>query len=409
MIDYSKLTLRNLIDENLLVTAQKKMRNLSNLSVVTIDTDGNTFGETVSSTPFCELICSSNKGATLCQKSKLILSEKVLKNKKCQVYDCQMGLKNCIAPIIVDDILLGSVIIGQFFSEGEEYKKNQFNIKKLSRELNLPEEKVKEAILKIPIVSKEYILNCLECCEFLSSYFTEIATKSITEKKLLHQTEEKLNFEYKAKEANLKTLGTQINPHFLFNTLNSITRMAFLEDSPKTEEMIYCLSDLLRYNLKQNEEFPTIDSELQNIERYLYIQRIRYKDRIKYSIDVEDELLSFRIPPMILQSIVENAIIHGLEPKVEGGNIYISSEIRNGDIKIIVKDTGVGIPSKKISKLLGNDTKSHLGLGIHSSHHRLNTYFGSDYGLKIYSNENAETTVEINLPGFKELSPLPKN
>jgi two-component system, LytTR family, sensor kinase len=409
MSDYSNLTLRNLIDENLLVAAQKKMCNLLNLSVVTIDPEGNMFGEMVNSTPFCQLICSSNKRSILCRKSKLIQGERVLDDRECRVYDCQMGFKNCIAPIIVDDIFLGSVIIGQFFSEGEEYKKNQFNIKKLSRELGLPEDKIQEEILKISIVSKKDILNYLGCCEFLSCYFSEIAMKSITERKLLHQMKEKQKFEEKAEKAELKTLGAQINPHFLFNTLNSITRMAFLENSPNTEEMIYCLSDLLRYNIKQNEEFPTIDSELQNIKRYLFIQCIRYKDRIKYSIDVPDESLGFRIPSMILQPIVENAIIHGLEPKIEGGTIYISGEVKNNNLKIIVKDTGVGISSKKIREIHSTDTKPHMGLGFHGSHHRLNTYFGPDYGLKIRSNENIETIVEINLPCFKELSPSHKS
>jgi len=406
MLDYNNLSLKDLIDEKLLVNAQKKMCKLLNFSIVTIDADGNVFGEMVSSTPFFQLICSTNKGVTFCEKYKFIFNEKVLKDRKCQVYDCHMGIKNCIAPIIVDDVFLGSVIIGQFFSESEIFKKNNFNVKRLSKELELPEDKMQEAIMKIPVASEENILNFLECCEFLSNYFTEVATKIVTEKKLLHQTQEKLKFEDKAEKAILKTLGAQINPHFLFNTLNSITRMAFLENSPNTEEMIYCLSDLLRYTLKQNEEFPTIDSELENIKKYLFIQSIRFGDRIKYDIDVPNELLSYRIPAMVLQPIVENAIIHGLEPKVEGGTICISGEIIDNNINIIVKDTGIGISSRKIKELLNADTKNPVGLGVYNSHQRLNTYFGHDYGLNIYSEENVKTKVEIFLPCFKELTPL---
>jgi two-component system, LytTR family, sensor kinase len=408
MNEYINLTLENLINEDLLIAAQKLMCNLLDLSVVTIDSDGNMFGKMLNPTSFCQ-ICSSNKYSTSCCKSKFALSGNVSEDRKSHIYDCDMGLKNCISPIIVDNIFLGSVIIGQFFSEGEEYKKNQFNVKKLSNELGFTKDKIQESILQIPIVSEKEIINCLQSCEFLSSHFTEIARKTINEKKLLYQKEEILKFKDKIQKAQLKTLGAQINPHFLFNTLSSITRMAFLEDSPNTEEMIHCLSDLLRYNLKQNEEFPTIDSELQNIKRYLFIQGIRFRDRIKYSIDVEEQLLNYRIPTMILQPIVENAIVHGLEPKVEGGNICISSEIRNGNIKILIKDSGVGIPLKKINSLLNEDNNSNPGLGINNSHQRLKTYFGSDYGLKIYSNENIETTVEINLPCFKELSPLHKN
>lgn len=403
MLDCS-LPLKSLIDESLIVAAQRNMSNLLNLSVVTIDRDGNILGDT---TPFCQLICPSNRNVISCRKKEFVNIVNVKDTS--QVYDCHIGLRNCISPIIVDNVLLGTVIIGPFVSKGEEYKKDQLNIEKLSKESSIEKDKIQEAVFKIPVASQENILNYLRCCEFLSSYFSEIASKNIIEKKLLIQIQEKLKFEKEAKKAKLKTLEAQINPHFLFNTLNSITRMAFLENSPNTEEMIYCLSGFLRYTLKQNEEFPTIDSELQNIKRYLYIQSLRYKDRINYSIDIADELLNYRIPSMILQPIVENAIIHGLEPKVEGGNIHISSEIRNGNIKIFVEDTGIGISPKKINELLNTHTETPAGLGIHSSHHRLNAYFGSEYGLKIYGNKNTGTVVEIYLPCFKELSPSLKS
>lgn len=409
MSDYSSITLRNLIDENLITTAEKRICNLVELSIVTIDPDGNVIGEKVNSTPFCELICSSENGKAFYHRWNLILNEKILRDKTCRVYENQMGFKSCIAPIIADDIFLGSVIVGQFFTEGEEYKRNQFDIKKLSRELSLPEDKIQQAILKLPTASEKSVSNYMGCCEILSDYFTEIVRKNITEKKLLQKTQENLRFKDEVEKAELKTLGAQINPHFLFNTLNSITRMALLEDSPRTEEMVYCLSDLLRYSIKQNEEFPTIDSELENIKKYLFIQCIRYKDRLKYSIDVPDELLSFRIPSMILQPLVENAIVHGLEPKIEGGDIHISCENKNDNMKILIKDTGIGIPEEKIISLLNTGAKAHTGLGVYSSNQRLKTYFGSDYGLKIYSNKHIETTVEINLPCFKEITLLYKN
>lgn len=409
MSDYSSLALRNLIDENLITTAEKRMCNLLDLSIVTVDTDGNVLGEKINSNSFCELICSSENGKTFYKQWNLILNEKVLKDRMCRVYEGKMGLKSCIAPIIAEGILVGSVIIGHFFTEGEEYKKDKFDIKGLSVELSLPEDKIQQAVLKLPVASEKCVLKYMECCEVLSDYFTEVARKNIAEQKLLQQVQENIRFKDEVEKAEIKTLGAQINPHFLFNTLNSITRMALLEDSPRTEEMIYCLSDLLRYSIKQNEEFPTIQSELENVKKYLFIQCIRYKDRLKYSIDVPNELLSFRIPSMILQPLVENAIIHGLEPKIEGGDIRISCEFENDNIKILIKDTGIGIPEKKIVNLLNDDTKTCRGLGVYSSHQRLRTYFGCDYGLKIYSNKNIETTVEINLPCFKEITPVHKN
>ncbi|MBU5438884.1 PocR ligand-binding domain-containing protein [Tissierella sp. MSJ-40] len=407
MINQENLTLWDLIDLEVLANSQKKIANLSSFPIFTAAPDGNAFGEMMNCTPFCQLIRSSAKGAFLCQKSESMISKVSFKKGQCQVHDCHMGLKNCAVPIVIDGLFLGSVLGGQFFVEGEEYKKYQFNIEKLSKEFNISKDELKDAISKIPVVPEKYVFDCLEYCEFLADYITEIGMRNVTKKKLLNQIEKNLEFQKKAKMAELKTLEAQINPHFLFNTLNSIARMAFFEDSPNTEEMIYCLSDLLRYNLKEIEEFPTINSELQNIERYLFIQNIRYKDRLKYYIDVPEELLSYRIPSMILQPIVENAIVHGLEPKAEGGIIYISSEIKKEKIIIMIKDTGVGIPSKKLNYLLTNPEES-MGLGVKNSHNRLNTYFGPDYGLRISSVENVETIVEIHFPCFKELSPIPK-
>lgn len=112
---------------------------------------------------------------------------------------------------------------------------------------------------------------------------------------------------------------------------------------------------------------------------------------------------------MLLQPIVENAIIHGLEPKIEGGSIYITSEMKNNTIKILIRDTGVGIKPRKLKDVMTDGITSNTGLGIHNSHQRLQRYFGSDYGLKITSHENIETIVEINLPYFKELAPLHQN
>lgn len=409
MSDQSNMTLKSLINDKLLMDAEHRMTKLLDISIVTVDPDGAAIGEIVNPTPFIKLLCSTEKGKRLYSRSNKVLCEKLKRDRTCRVYECQIGFKCCIAPVIVEDLFLGAVIIGQFFSEDEKYKKNQLFMKKISDELQILEQEIKDSVQQLPVVSEKRVMNFIECSEFLSGYFSELAIKGITEKKLVHETMEKMKFEEEAEKAQLKTLGAQINPHFLFNTLNSITRMAYMENSPKTEEMIYCLSDLLRYSIKQSEEFPTIGSELQNIMKYLFIQSIRYKDRLKYSVNIPEELMSYRIPAMILQPIVENAIVHGLEPKPEGGDIYITSETNGEKIKILVKDTGVGIPLKTIGNLLGQDAESSRGLGIYSSHQRLNTYFGSDYGLKIYSNENIETTVEINFPCFKEISPINRN
>lgn len=383
------LTMRSLIDERQLLTAQIMMGSLINLSVSTIDTDGNVYQEHTDSPSRCPLAAAPVPCTFTCMKEKAVLHKSLTAHPISQICECQWGMKNCISPVIVENVCLGAVVIGHFRVEETAGECRQTHADRLS---------------EIPVVQPGTLKKLLDYGDFLSGYFSEIAAKKIAEQKLQTEMQEKLKYAEESQKAQLKTLSAQINPHFLFNTLNSITRMAFLEDAENTKEMTYCLSDLLRYNLKQTEEFPTIGSEIENIRRYLHIQDIRYNDRIRHHIDIPSQLADFRIPSMLLQPIVENAIVHGLEPKIEGGSIYITGEVCSSGINIVIRDTGVGFKPRRLKDIFSDEARSSMGLGIHNSHQRLQRYFGPDYGLKITSRENEETVVEIRLPCFKELA-----
>lgn len=221
----------------------------------------------------------------------------------------------------------------------------------------------------------------------------------------IHMTNLELYEERKKSDlAKLKTLESQMNPHFIFNTLNSINRMAFFEDAPKTEEMLYTLSDFLRYNLKDFEEFPSLKKEIENIKRYLFIQEIRFGERLKYSINIDNKLLDYRIPSMMIQPLVENAIIHGIQPKAKGGIINIDIEKNEDNILVKIIDTGIGMDCKKIDSLL-KDNSRDVGLGISNSNNRIKSYFGEEYGLDIISEMDNKTIVQIRIPPFKTLNP----
>ncbi|MHC1749692.1 MAG: sensor histidine kinase [Cellulosilyticaceae bacterium] len=294
------------------------------------------------------------------------------------LYTSSQGCSFCIIPIHVDNIFIGTVISGAF------YRAENLNIKNSSPDLL--------------VLSEPEIMKRIETCNFLAHYFEQFYKNELMKKELLEYQEA-------SSKAYLKVLESQINPHFLFNTLNSIARMAFLENSPNTEDLIYCLSDLLRYSIQQTEDFPTIGNEIQNIEKYLFIQHTRYSDRLNYTIYIPEEITQYRIPCMILQPIVENAIVHGIEPKADGGTIFIEAQLRNNHVVISVRDTGVGMSSQKLKMLLTPEN-SNPHIGVINPHQRLIKYFGLDYGLKISSSPNIGTTVEIHLPCFKEMSIL---
>lgn len=400
----SDIRLEEILDVDVLMDAQKMLSDLLGCSVITADTEGNTVGDMVNFSPFCTLIRSSREGARRCQANGAKLSYESYLHNCAWSHDCHMSLRDCAAPIVVNGKYLGAVLGGQAFVEGEEFKRNQIPVAKLSEELDLPEEKLKEAVMEIPIVSEDYIHSCMECYAFLASYFAQMGIKNQTQKDLLKESNEKLAFQKEAQEAKLKTIEAQINPHFLFNTLNSIARMAMFESAPETEEMIYCLSDFFRYNLSKKEAFPLIKDEIENIKRYLHMQKMRYKDKLTYHIDADKSLKPFRVPSMILQPIVENAIIHGLEPTSKEGTIFIKCIKSKGDIIITVTDNGVGISKERLADILDSmESENSNGIGISNSNGRLKAYFGSSYGLKITSEINKGTKVTIQFPGIKNI------
>ena len=393
----------DIIDINTLRDIQNKLAKLINFPTITVDINGIPVCEENNFTPFCRLIRSSPEGRKKCILCDSQAGFIAMREKKPRHYNCHTGLIDCVAPIIVNDLYLGSVLGGQVLVRGEK-DINSLDLEKISKECNIPLKKLKEIAKTIPIVDSQYVEDCVSFYRLLANYIAHLGMVRLTQEQLLKESKEKIKLEQQAKKAQIKTIKAQVNPHFLFNTLNTIARMALIEDAPKTEELIYNLSDLLRYNLRNLEVLPKIKDEMENIERYLFIQSLRYSDRIFYKINIDKEVLDFRIPTMTLQPIVENCLVHGLETKVDGGTIEITGKLTgHNDLIIKVSDNGKGIDSAvlRILNNLDNLDKDIFGIGIQNTHNRIRHYFGENYGLKIESQLNIGTTVYIKIPQIK--------
>ena len=195
-----------------------------------------------------------------------------------------------------------------------------------------------------------------------------------------------------------------MNPHFLFNALNSIARTALLEGSKETEELIYDLSNYLRYTIKNTSDTPTIDEELNNLNNYLNIQKARFGDKIICDIYVDDSIRSCRIPSMTLQPLVENSYIHGLKDCMAGGVIKVdikrNSRIHENDILIQIYDNGCGISDEIIELLQTEEDMDNpaFGLGLVNTQTRIKKMYGSEYGITIESKMYEHTKIDILLP-----------
>lgn len=395
-----KFGLTDIIDLGTLRNIQEKMGKLVNVPQITTDKDGIPVGKISNFIPFCRLLRSSPKGSAQCilcdRQAGLLATEE----KQRRIYTCHAGLIDSATPIIVNDLYLGSVLGGQVLINGEK-SRDSIDVERISREFSISLDVLKVAVEFIPLVSREELENSVECYSLLANYIDQIGVNRLAQEKLLMESKEKLLLEKKARQMNLKTLLAQIHPHFVFNTLNSIARMALVEDAHQTEELIYKLSDLLRYNLKNANYFSKIRDDISNIERYLFIQCLRFKDRISYAIDIDESIMDYRIPPMILQPFVENCMIHGLETKKEGGKIEIVGRLlSNKEIEIKITDNGKGINPEVLNLIRQMDGTSNLrtGIGLINTYERMKHYFSDRCGLTIESTLDVGTCVSIRIP-----------
>ena len=218
---------------------------------------------------------------------------------------------------------------------------------------------------------------------------------------------ERAETEKRLEAARMDLLQSQIKPHFLFNTLNTISGMAEIEEAEVTESMIRSLSRLFRYNLHTTDQFVSLSQELEVNRDYLYLQQMRFGDRVLYEFIPElgsreaEELSDIQVPVFLLQPLVENAVIHGISRKEQGGKITISSGKTDDALHIRVADTGVGMDPETLqglkNKLAGAPSDVHVGIGIGNLYQRLNTLYGED-SLRISSESGEGTQIDVTIP-----------
>ncbi|MCH4886737.1 sensor histidine kinase [Acidaminobacter sp. JC074] len=190
------------------------------------------------------------------------------------------------------------------------------------------------------------------------------------------------------REYELNALHSQINPHFLYNTLDTIVWMAEFNDSEKVIEVTKALSQFFRISLSKGQELINLESEIDHVRQYLFIQKMRYEDELNYSLELQDDLEDFKIPKIVLQPLVENAIYHGIKEKADEGHIDIKC-YKTDQVYIVIKDDGVGFDSKKGNLKLG-------GVGLENVKKRIKlVYPDSDFIVDSKKNVGTEITIVI--------------
>jgi two-component system LytT family sensor kinase len=196
-------------------------------------------------------------------------------------------------------------------------------------------------------------------------------------------------------EAKLAALTSQINPHFLFNTLNSVASL--IRTNPEqARRVVYKLSSILRRLLRQTDNLTTLREELAFIDNYMAIELVRFADKLNYVQEVDPETLDTLVPSMLLQPLIENSIRHGLSSKVDGGMIRVRSRLSEGRLHLLVEDDGVGIAEEKLATLFEQE-----GIGVNNVNERLKVLFGAEYRMWIDSKPGEGTRTGIELPASR--------
>jgi ligand-binding sensor protein len=367
---------------------------------------------------FCRNMFFSREGHRRCVRSNAIGERRAYEIGGPYIYHCHAGLVDVSAPIIVNGSHVGSVSCGQILLEPLT---NAYRDRVRRRLAQFPEEfqlLQMRALEQVQVVPLKRVRGLAQLLSVVANNIVNLIISNTREKEINIQTAKLLdeikarsllekeikNAQLSAKEAELKALQAQINPHFLYNTLDSIQWLAVLRGAEDIQKTIQCLGQLLRHSLDRKSVIVNVSKELEQIRSYLFIQKMRYGEKLSYRINMEPGVLDFELPKLVLQPIVENAILHGVEPKAGSGNVCIEGWLHKGDQAIIeITDDGVGMAEGTLSQLnaslrseLEGGRSQHLGLA--NVHKRLMYFFGEEFGLTISSRQATGSSVRIRIP-----------
>jgi len=400
------IDLRDIITEEFQDEIQESFSLATGFGVVFTDQEGNHIRPGANFCQFCNKINATNEGAQQCALSNKRAIEIALETKKPSIYICHAGLVNIEIPLIYESKCVGAITAGQVLcSEENAYPSDQ--VMESSEWMDDPE--------LLPYYREIEVMNCrrieatTKALSNITNYIIQNVVQAKLQEKIARQTEDllrsesrRLQLEQQLQQAQMDALQKQVMPHFIFNVINSITRLLALKEYDTVEKMLEAFSQMMRYSLSDTKTSVTMEQELEYINNYLSIQAIRFQERIRYEIFCDKDLRTLRIPFFSLQPLVENAIEHGLLTK-EGGGILKLSCIKTGSGCVIeVADNGIGISEDALNKIrndlqTGKQRSGQKHIGLKNSYSRFSLMFHEQIEYSIHSVEGEGTCVLIRI------------
>jgi ligand-binding sensor protein/anti-sigma regulatory factor (Ser/Thr protein kinase) len=390
--------IKDLIDIRLLQKLQDTFARAMGVAAVTVDRNGIPITESSNFCNVCTMIRSTERGLARCQSCDAEGGRIAHDRQRPYAYKCAGGFLDAAAPIIIDGEYVGCILCGQVIPSdaSEEFIQD---ILDTNTPLGLPADKLEEELRKIEPLSRDRFKAAVEVLSLTAHNIMAKGAANLAQAQLLREAQERAALQVALQDAQMKALKAQINPHFLFNSLTLLSYTALDENAPRTEEIAYSLSDLLRYSLRNISTLVGVGEELAMVEHYLAIQKIRFGDRLQSQITVEPDLEQVEIPCMVLQPLVENAIIHGTEPVSRPVSIRINAYRHDDSLVLEVADDGVGMSADMVNQIrAGTFTKTGNSLGLQNVFQRLEGEYGHRFTVNVESAVNMGARFILSMP-----------
>lgn len=326
-------------------------------------------------------------------------------SEKYEIINKNMNLISYVNVLVIIGAIIANIIIAVY---------STYSLTKPIEQLSRSAEKISEGNFDIELTQThtgdetDILASAfIKMVKSIRNYIDELKQHAEIEKKLKEQEYQNLKMKTLLKEAELKFLQSQINPHFLFNTLNAASQLALIEGADKSSEFMENIAQLFRYNLKNIEDLVPLRDEIEYVKNYMQVLKIRFGSRITFYNNIDEDALDIRIPRIIIQPIVENAYIHGLQDLERNGEIHLNVKSSEDYILIEVIDNGKGMDSNSINAIVGsykeNETsqKQFTGIGINNVLQRLQILFNisdNDKLISIDSKMGYGTKVTLTIP-----------
>ncbi|ABD86741.1 sensor histidine kinase [Rhodopseudomonas palustris] len=404
----AELLLEDLISVDALQKVQDNFSAAVGIAMIMVDAAGAPVTKPSGFSAFCQAVRTSADKRDQCFHCDDEGGRIAMAKGEPSIYRCHAGLVDFAAPIVVRGQYLGAILSGQVRLRDEsaipvDYIHPPDDWWRQDDRLRALREKTTEVAyqkLRAAAFTSFHLATYLVEESYAKAVSEELGAENL---RLMAESKRRMELEKLLREAELQALSYQVNPHFLFNVLNTIGRLALKENAKQTETMLYAFADMMRYVLKKSRsQIVSFHSELEHVQNYLNIQKVRMGDRLSFTLNVHQKYGEIRCPFMVVHPIVENCIHYAIEPKEKDGWIEITARDDGKDMILEITDNGDGIAPDMIPVAISGVADHHgrTSIGLHNIDSRLRHFFGDDYKLKVESRRSrgGGTWVQMRFP-----------